>query len=79
MIFYLIFKIYSCNIGRDKGFGYNKEPIFDFLEPENIIVDMLHLFLRVSDRLFLMLYQDITQMDSAWNRRGNNNLFLSDP
>jgi len=43
--------------------GQNKEPLIDFFKTENIIPDILHLFLRVSDKLINLLKSDLQQMD----------------
>ena len=48
---------------RPEELGYKKDPIFKFVKMENIIVDILHLFLRVADKLLDVLYQYIEQLD----------------
>lgn len=49
--------------------GYIHEPIFKFIKGQNIIVDVLHLFLRVSDRLMSLLHEEIEQMDLTWSNK----------
>ena len=49
------------------------DPIFNFIKPENIIVDLLHLFLRISDKLLSILSTKITQMDLTWQKDMNKN------
>ena len=48
--------------------GYKYEPIIDFIKPENIIVDILHLFLRVSDKLIVMLIDDINKSEPSYDK-----------
>jgi len=47
--------------------GQNKEPLIDFVKTENIIPDILHLFLRVSDKLINLLKSDLQQMDLTFS------------
>ncbi len=68
-------KNFSCNIHNiciDRKFngdslgtkGYKYEPILGFIKPENVIVDILHLFSRVSDKLTDLLLTELIQMDN---------------
>ena len=52
-------------LGNTKGKTGNI--MFSFIKPENIIVDMLHLFLRISDRLILLLQKDFEQLDEEYS------------
>jgi len=45
--------------------GYKNEPILGFIKAENVIVDGLHLFLRISDKLEDLLQTDLIQMDNV--------------
>ena len=42
----------------------NLEPIIDFIEFKNCIVDLLHLFLRISEHLYDLLYFKLTRLDN---------------
>ncbi|CAF0834792.1 unnamed protein product [Brachionus calyciflorus] len=49
----------------DLKFGYNKPPVFgDILPIKNYIIDMLHLYLRISDNLFNLLVKDCSLLDN---------------
>lgn len=41
---------------------------------ENVIVVILHMFFRVTDRLIAMLFEDLSVMDSSWTTNLNDNL-----
>jgi hypothetical protein len=47
------------------NFGYQKEPIFrDIIPISRYMIDMLHLFLRISDTLFNLLVKDCSLADN---------------
>jgi len=47
----------------------DKEPLIgsDFIKTKNIIPDVLHLFLRVSDKLMLQLRNELQQMETTYS------------
>ena len=48
----------------EKKLGYTNKPIIDFIEYEDIIFDMLHLHLRITDKLFECLLQKLIDFDN---------------
>lgn len=53
------------NIGNTVGI--KKKNIFHFIKSEHIILDMLHLFFRISDRLTMLLLKDLEQLDESYS------------
>ena len=50
---------------KDQKFGYIREPIFADIIPINrYIIDMLHLYLRISDNLLNLLIKDCFEVDN---------------
>ena len=43
--------------------GYINPPIFDFIDFDKIVVDILHLFLRITDKLFELLLRRLQTLD----------------
>ena len=43
--------------------GYISAPIFDFIPFKNVIIDLLHLFLRITDKLTDFILDDIQSLD----------------
>ncbi len=43
--------------------GYIKKPIMDFIDFDSCVIDLLHLFLRITDRLMDLLIAKIIQLD----------------
>lgn len=43
--------------------GYVNEPILQFVDFKNCVVDLLHLFLRISDKLFELLIEKLISID----------------
>ena len=43
--------------------GYIRNPIIDFIEFENCVIDLLHLFLRITDRLMDLLINKLKKLD----------------
>ena len=54
-------------------YGQLHEPIFKFIKVENIIPDVLHMGMRVTDKLETNLHDDITQMDETFNENIERN------
>jgi len=52
-----------------KEVGQDKEPLIasDFFKTENIIPDILHMFLRVSEKLIHLLRNDLQQMETTFS------------
>ncbi len=40
---------------------------FDFIKSANIIPDILHMFIRVSDKLIVLLRNDLQQMETTFS------------
>jgi hypothetical protein len=49
--------------------GYVKEPLIDFIEFDHVIIDLLHLWLRITDIILLDLLQHIEtiEVNKVWN------------
>ena len=52
---------------KEESEGYCKEPIIKFIEFDCCIMDTLHLFLRISDKLFELLLQKINLIDGDYS------------
>lgn len=50
--------IESVESGKPED-GYFKRPIFDFIPIQRYMIDMLHLFLRISDKLYELLFVEL--------------------
>ena len=52
-----------------KNVGQNDEALIqiDFIKTANIIPDILHMFIRVSDKLMLLLRNDLQQMETTFS------------
>ena len=44
--------------------GYNNKPLLSFVSFENVVVDILHLFLRISDRLLDILFDTLKSLQT---------------
>jgi hypothetical protein len=44
---------------RDRKKYYTNKPLYHFIPFERIVIDVLHLFLRTSERLFLLLVEEV--------------------
>ena len=70
------FKKYST--GQD---GYKNEPIIKFIEFDCIVIDLLHLLLRISDRLFNFLINKLIFYDkndsTDLEKRPNFKIFIN--
>jgi hypothetical protein len=53
----------SFKLFKDKKDGYVKEPIIKFIDFKNCVIDLLHLFLRISDKLFDLLISKLIGFD----------------
>ena len=49
------------------GEGQVKNPILSFVKTDDIIVDVLHLFLRISDRLIDLLFEELNNLDLTYS------------
>ena len=52
--------------------GYIKEPILDFIPFNNLVVDILHLFLRITDKLFQNLITRLQMLEDPCKIRFNS-------
>lgn len=50
----------------DKRQGYNNSTLLSFISFENIVVDILHLFLRISDRLLDILFSQLKILQNTY-------------
>jgi hypothetical protein len=53
-------------------YGYLREPIINFIKYENIILDTLHMFLRISDKLEEYLLKDLELLDKSFSENLEN-------
>ena len=56
-----------CKLSKSKCFSCCEVPIFKFIPIDHVIIDTLHLFLRVSDLLINLLIQDLRRQDGIAN------------
>ena len=59
-------KIISDPSKNKKDFGYVNEPIIDFIDYDDIIIDVLHLLLRIGEKIFDSLIEKINQFEKKW-------------
>jgi len=52
---------------NDKSKGQINYPIIDFIKIENIIVDPLHMYLRIADKLISLLHKSLESLDGAFS------------
>ena len=43
--------------------GYKYEPLISFIDFDNVVIDMLHLLLRITDRLYELILEKLTLFD----------------
>ena len=55
------------NLVINTDLGKTRPPIFHFIKMRNVIVDVLHMFLRITDRLVLLLHKNLEQMDCTFS------------
>lgn len=60
------YRVNDHNINPDSG--KVRLPIISFVDMENVSVDILHMFLRITDRLVLLLHKKIEQADSSFSQ-----------
>ena len=53
-----------------KRYNYSRNPIFDFIPIDHVIIDTLHLFLRISDLLINLLIQELRRQDGIEKSTG---------
>ena len=53
-----------ANHSRAKKYNCNSCPFFDFIPMDHVIIDTLHLFLRISDNLFELLIRELKRQDA---------------
>ncbi len=51
----------------DEKKGQIKDPLFKFIDFDQCVVDVLHLFLRVTDKLFRLLLNRLEQLDTIFS------------
>ena len=62
------------NIQKD---GYARMPIFKSIDTQDYVVDMLHLFLRITDKLEALFFLDLEQLDYL-NKTKTQQKYLND-
>ena len=67
-----------CKHSKAKRFNCTNMPLFPTVPIDHTVVDMLHLFLRVTDVLFNLLVLDIRRMDAIVKCTSESNLDSSD-
>jgi len=58
----------------DKSAGQINAPIITFIKLKNVIVDVLHMYLRITDLLTDLLHKDIEQLDLSFSVLIANNV-----
>lgn len=58
----------------DERKGYVNEPLFKFINFDKCIVDILHLFLRITDKLYSLLLNKLEQLDKEYSGYENGKL-----
>jgi hypothetical protein len=66
----------SRTIGDFSDPGQDKEPIINFIPINRVVVDPLHLELRVTDRLEYNLLNDLQQADLSWKKQDSKNQLI---
>ena len=51
------------NFSSSKKFNCRTKPLFDFIPLDHVIIDTLHLFLRISDKLIDLLNRELKRCD----------------
>jgi len=51
---------------NDNSSGQINDPIIDFIKTENIIVDSLHMYLRIADKLIGLLHKCLETLDGTY-------------
>jgi len=51
------------NLRNNERLGYTKEPLFTFIPFEKSTIDILHLYLRVTDKLLKLLFNHLDQLE----------------
>ena len=57
-----------------KKFSYASNPIFPFIPHNRVVIDPLHLFLRISDNLINLLITELRRIDGISAKKGKNSL-----
>jgi hypothetical protein len=50
----------------EQRLGYSNSPLLSFITFENIVVDILHLFLRITDRLLDILFNTLKDLQTKF-------------
>jgi hypothetical protein len=53
----------DASVTDTQTLGYKYEPIIDFISYDNVVVDVLHLLLRVSEKIFVSLIKKINVLE----------------
>ena len=53
-----------CQCAKSKQFNCKKDPLFPFIPLDHVVIDTLHLFLRISDNLIELLITQLRQLYS---------------
>ena len=61
-----------------KKFSYKARPLFDFIPMDHVIIDKLHLFLRISDVLIDLLIRELRRSDAIEKKKTFSDSFPRD-
>jgi hypothetical protein len=59
---------------RTEGHGYKNAPVIDFIPFEHVVIDLLHLWLRISGNILDELLKEIEVLDGGWNTNNTINV-----
>jgi hypothetical protein len=54
---------------RTEGHGYKNAPVIDFIPFDHVVIDLLHLWLRISGNILDELLKEIEVLDGGWNTK----------
>ena len=57
---------------KSKRMGCNRHPLFKFIPIDHVVIDTLHLFLRIADLLINLLIQDLRREDGIMQSKDLN-------
>lgn len=70
-------EIASLASKKQDKFNCSREPLFPFIPIHRVIIDTLHLFLRISDMLINLLIRDLRTADAIIRTRSNDDKYTT--
>ena len=67
-----------ANFSSAKKYNCKKPPLFDFIPMDHVIIDTLHLFLKISDVLIDLLVREIRRYDAIEKKITFSEVFARD-